>query len=37
MKPFVLGIFQFIGPNGTVGAAWQSDRGTSTEFTKLSH
>lgn len=37
MKPLILGIFQFIGPNGTVGSAWQNDRDTSTDFMKLSH
>ena len=37
MKPLVLGVFQFIAPNGTVGAAWQSERDTSVDFTKLSH
>lgn len=37
MNPLIFGIFQFIGPNGTVGAAWQSDRDTSTDFTKLSY
>ncbi|WP_207843947.1 hypothetical protein [Williamsia soli] len=36
-KPLVLGIFQFVGPNGTVGSAWQSARDTSSNFTKLSH
>jgi len=37
MKPLVLGIFQYIGPNGTVGSAWQNPRDTSADFTKLSH
>lgn len=37
MNPLVLGIFQYIGPNGTVGSAWQSPRDESANFTKLSH
>jgi FMN-dependent oxidoreductase (nitrilotriacetate monooxygenase family) len=37
MIPLVLGIFQYIGPNGTVGSAWQHPRDTSANFTKLSH
>ena len=30
MKPLILGVFQFLGPNGTFGAVWQSDRDTLT-------
>jgi FMN-dependent oxidoreductase (nitrilotriacetate monooxygenase family) len=37
MNPLILGIFQYIGPNGTVGSAWQHPRDTSADFTKLSH
>ncbi|MCS5733559.1 NtaA/DmoA family FMN-dependent monooxygenase [Herbiconiux daphne] len=37
MTPLVLGIFQYIGPNGTVGSAWQHPDDTSADFTKLSH
>ncbi|MBF4573364.1 NtaA/DmoA family FMN-dependent monooxygenase [Herbiconiux sp. VKM Ac-1786] len=37
MQPLLLGIFQYIGPNGTVGSAWQHPDDTSAEFTKLSH
>lgn len=37
MKPLVLGIFQYVGPNGTVGSAWQNPRDTSADFTRLRH
>ncbi|WP_440710473.1 NtaA/DmoA family FMN-dependent monooxygenase [Herbiconiux sp. YIM B11900] len=37
MTPLLLGIFQYIGPNGTVGSAWQHPRDESANFTKLSH
>ncbi|GLK18835.1 NtaA/DmoA family FMN-dependent monooxygenase [Herbiconiux flava] len=37
MQPLLFGIFQYIGPNGTVGSAWQHPDDTSAEFTKLSH
>ncbi|MGA1838628.1 NtaA/DmoA family FMN-dependent monooxygenase [Herbiconiux sp. 11R-BC] len=37
MTPLILGIFQYIGPNGTVGAAWQHPEDESANFTKLSH
>jgi FMN-dependent oxidoreductase (nitrilotriacetate monooxygenase family) len=37
MKPFTLGIFQYIGPNGTVGSAWQHPSDTSADFLKISH
>ncbi|RFA21774.1 NtaA/DmoA family FMN-dependent monooxygenase [Subtercola boreus] len=37
MKQLLLGIFQFIGPNGTVGSAWQHPDDTSTDFLKISH
>src|ERR1700712_2168380 len=37
MKQLILGIFQYIGPNGTVGAAWQHPTDTSTDFLKISH
>ncbi|WP_066039014.1 NtaA/DmoA family FMN-dependent monooxygenase [Herbiconiux solani] len=36
-SPLVFGIFQYIGPNGTVGSAWQSPRDESANFTKLAH
>ncbi|MDO9397850.1 MAG: NtaA/DmoA family FMN-dependent monooxygenase [Herbiconiux sp.] len=36
-NPLILGIFQYIGPNGTVGAAWQHPDDTSAEFTSLRH
>jgi FMN-dependent oxidoreductase (nitrilotriacetate monooxygenase family) len=37
MQPLLLGIFQYIGPNGTVGSAWQHPEDTSAAFTELSH
>ncbi|GGF40192.1 NtaA/DmoA family FMN-dependent monooxygenase [Subtercola lobariae] len=37
MKPFILGIFQYIGPNGTIGSAWQHPDDTSADFLKISH
>ncbi|MCS5713336.1 NtaA/DmoA family FMN-dependent monooxygenase [Herbiconiux sp. CPCC 205716] len=37
MQPLLLGIFQYIGPNGTVGSSWQHPDDTSAEFTTLSH
>ncbi|CAN5320694.1 LLM class flavin-dependent oxidoreductase [soil metagenome] len=37
MQPLILGIFQYIGPNGTVGSAWQHPDDTSADFTKISH
>jgi FMN-dependent oxidoreductase (nitrilotriacetate monooxygenase family) len=37
MRPLLFGIFQYIGPNGTVGSAWQHPADESANFTKLSH
>ncbi|GAA2237872.1 NtaA/DmoA family FMN-dependent monooxygenase [Herbiconiux moechotypicola] len=37
MNPLLFGIFQYIGPNGTVGSAWQHPDDESANFTKLSH
>ncbi|WP_291041373.1 NtaA/DmoA family FMN-dependent monooxygenase [Herbiconiux sp.] len=37
MAALSFGIFQYIGPNGTVGSAWQHPDDTSAEFTRLSH
>ncbi|MEF2976574.1 NtaA/DmoA family FMN-dependent monooxygenase [Subtercola sp. YIM 133946] len=37
MTPLILGIFQYIGPNGTVGSAWQHPADTSADFLKISH
>lgn len=37
MTPLHFGIFQYIGPNGTVGSAWQHPDDTSARFTSLRH
>ncbi|MFB2583627.1 NtaA/DmoA family FMN-dependent monooxygenase [Herbiconiux liukaitaii] len=37
MSALTFGIFQYIGPNGTVGSAWQHPDDRSADFTKLSH
>src|ERR1700712_2146693 len=37
MKPLILGVFQYIGPNGTVGSAWPHPDDTSADFLKISH
>ena len=37
MTPLLLGIFQYIGPNGTVGSAWQHPDDESANFTSLAH
>ncbi|MCS5499417.1 NtaA/DmoA family FMN-dependent monooxygenase [Cnuibacter physcomitrellae] len=36
-SPLVLAIFQYIGPNGTIGSAWQHPDDTSADFTSLQH
>ncbi|WP_368496369.1 NtaA/DmoA family FMN-dependent monooxygenase [Herbiconiux sp. A18JL235] len=37
MSPLLFGIFQYIGPNGTVGSAWQHPDDRSSDFTSLEH
>jgi FMN-dependent oxidoreductase (nitrilotriacetate monooxygenase family) len=37
MKPLVFGIFQYIGPNGTVGSAWQHPDDRSAEFMTIGY
>jgi FMN-dependent oxidoreductase (nitrilotriacetate monooxygenase family) len=37
MTPLLLGIFQLLGPNGTIGASWRHPENTSTDFLTLSH
>ncbi|WP_158507221.1 NtaA/DmoA family FMN-dependent monooxygenase [Subtercola sp. Z020] len=37
MKPLILGIFQYISPNGTVGSAWQHPDDTSADFLSIDH
>ncbi|UFS60797.1 NtaA/DmoA family FMN-dependent monooxygenase [Subtercola endophyticus] len=37
MNPLILGIFQYIGPNGTIGSAWQHPSDTSAEFLSIRH
>ncbi len=36
-NPLLLGIFQYIGPNGTIGSAWQHPDDESANFTSLRH
>jgi FMN-dependent oxidoreductase (nitrilotriacetate monooxygenase family) len=35
--PLILGIFQFIGPNGTIGSAWQHPDDESANFASVKH
>ncbi|PZF59234.1 hypothetical protein DEI92_09590 [Curtobacterium sp. MCBD17_034] len=37
MDPLILGIFQSLSPNGTVGSAWQHPDDRSADFTDLDH
>lgn len=37
MDSLILGIFQYIGPNGTIGSAWQHPDDESANFTSVKH
>lgn len=37
MDPLILGIFQYLGPNGTIGSAWQHPHDESANFTSVKH
>jgi len=36
-RPLVFGIFQYVGPNGTIGSSWLDPRDTSAEFMNLDY